>query len=183
MKIHFRCEALDSREQQVARILGLQSQPLCMAGLGGPPNLVPRIFTYRAYFSSPEIDPFSGGYEAVLDPYRIDPMNAIAAQTLASVSQQIYTASQQGYTTAFLLWHTTPRLAKDRYPGRIYLLYSVSYYKIQMGQPPCRWDNGTFANRRDVSYGTAPLAVWDPTYLHLAPAIYVPSAAEIDTSL
>ena len=38
-------------------------------------------------------------------------------------------------------------------------------------------------NRADVSYGTAPLAVWDPTYLHLAPAVYVPSAAAIDTSL
>ena len=40
-----------------------------------------------------------------------------------------------------------------------------------------------FANRGDVSYGTAPLAVWDPTHLHLAPDVYVPSAAAIDTSL
>ena len=40
-----------------------------------------------------------------------------------------------------------------------------------------------FANQGDVSYSTGPLAVWDPTYLHLAPAVYVPSAAAIDTSL
>ena len=40
-----------------------------------------------------------------------------------------------------------------------------------------------FANQGDVSYGTAPLAVWDPTYLHPAPAVYVPRAAAIDTSL
>ena len=50
-----------------------------MAGLGSPPNLVPTICMYRAYFSSPETDPFAGGYEAVLEPYRIDPMNADAA--------------------------------------------------------------------------------------------------------
>ena len=34
-----------------------------------------------------------------------------------------------------------------------------------------------------MSYGTAPLAVWDHTYLHLAPAVYVSSATAIDTSL
>ena len=45
-----------------------------------------------------------------------------------------------------------------------------------------KWDDWTFANQGDVSYGTVPLAVWDPTYLHLAPAIYVSSAAAIDTS-
>ena len=60
-----------------------------MAGLGGPPVLVPTIFTYRAYFSSPETDPFSGDYEAFLEPYLIDPMNVAAAQTPASVSHQI----------------------------------------------------------------------------------------------
>ena len=58
-----------------------------MAGLGGPPNLVPAIFTYCAFFSSPETDPFSGSYEAVLEPSRIYPMNADAAQTTGSVSQ------------------------------------------------------------------------------------------------
>ena len=84
-----------------------------MAGLDGPPNLVPTICTYRAYFSSLETDPFSGNYEAVLEPYFIDPINAVAAQTPASVSQQIYMASQQGDPTAFLLWHATPGLAKD----------------------------------------------------------------------
>ena len=52
-----------------------------------------------------------------------------------------------------------------------------------MGRPPFKWDDGTFANRVDVSYGTAPLAVWDPTYLHPAQAIYVPSAAAIYTHL
>ena len=66
-----------------------------MAGLGGQPDLAPTIFTYHAYFSRPETDPFSGNHEAVLDPYRVDPMNAAAALTIASVSQQIYTASQQ----------------------------------------------------------------------------------------
>ena len=52
-----------------------------------------------------------------------------------------------------------------------------------MGRPPCWWDDGTFANRGDVAYGTSPLANWDPTYLHLAPAVHVPSAAAIDASL
>ena len=52
-----------------------------------------------------------------------------------------------------------------------------------MGQPSRNWDNGKFANRGDVSYVTAPLAVWDPTYLDLTPAIYVLSASAIDTSL
>ena len=78
------------------------------------------------YFSSPETDPFSGGYEAVLEPYRVDPMNASATQTLDSVSQQIYTVSQQRDRTAFLLWHSTPGLAKNQDPGPISLLYSVS---------------------------------------------------------
>ena len=58
-----------------------------MAGLGGQLDLAPTIFTYRAYLSLPEIDPFSGNYEAVLDLYRIDPMNSAATQTPASVSQ------------------------------------------------------------------------------------------------
>ena len=76
-----------------------------------------------------------------------------------------------------------PRLAKDQDPGRVSLLHSVSHYPSRMGRPPCQWDDGTFANRGDVSYGTAPLAKWDPTYLHLAPAVYVLSVAAIDTSL
>ena len=52
-----------------------------------------------------------------------------------------------------------------------------------MGSPPCKWDDRNIANRGDVSYNTAPLAEWDPIYLHLAPAVHVPSAATIDTSL
>ena len=92
-------------------------------------------------------------------------------------------ASQQGEPTAFLLWHVTPGLAEDWDPGRISLLHSVSYYASRMGRPPCKWDDGTYVNRGDVSYDTAPLAVWDPIYLHLAPAVYVPITAAIDTSL
>ena len=118
-----------------------------MASLGGPPDLVPTIFTYRAYFSSPETDPFFGSYEAVLDPYPIEPMNASAAQTPASVSQQIYTASQQGDPTAFLLWYAMPRLAEDWDPGRISLLQSVSSYASRMGRPSSKWYDGPFANR------------------------------------
>ena len=106
-----------------------------MASLGGPPDLVPTICTYRAYLSSPETEPFPGGYEAVLETYIIEPMNAAAVHTPASVSQQIYTASQQGEPTAFLLWHATPGIAKDRDSGRISLLYSVSYYESWMGRP------------------------------------------------
>ena len=52
-----------------------------------------------------------------------------------------------------------------------------------MGRPPCRWGDRTFANCGNVAYGTSPLANWDPTYLHLAPAVHVPSAAAIDASL
>ena len=140
------------------------------------------ICTYREYFSLPETHPFSGSYEAVLEPYRIDPMNAAATQTPASVSQKIYSASQQEDPTSFLLWYTKLGITKDQDPGRISLLHSVSYYASRTGRPPCKWDDGIFANRGYVSYGTAPLAVWDPTYLHLAPAVYVPSAAAIDTS-
>ena len=128
-----------------------------MAGLEDPPNSVPTICTYRAYFSTPETDPFSGGYESVLEPYRIDPTNAVTTQTPASVSQQIYTASQQGHPTAFFLWHATFGLTEDHDPGRISLLHSVSYYASRMGRPPCMWDEGTFPNYGDVSYGTAPL--------------------------
>ena len=183
MKVHFCYEVLDSRQKRLARFLGQSSQPLTMAGLGSPPNMVPTICTYRAYFSSPDTDPFSSDYEAVLEPYLIDPMNAAAAQTPASISQQIYTSSQQGDPTAFLLWRATPELAEDRYPGQVLLLHFVSHYAIWMGQPSIKWDDRTVANRGDVPYGTTTLVVWDPTYLHLALAVYVPSAAVIDTSL
>ena len=74
-----------------------------MAGLGSPPVLVPTISMYRAYSSSPDTNPFSGEYQAVLEHYLIDPMNAAAVQTPASVFQKIYAASQQGDLTAFLL--------------------------------------------------------------------------------
>ena len=154
-----------------------------MTGLGGPPVLVPTICTYREYFSSPETDPFSGDYEAVLDPYLIDPINAAATQTPSSVSQQIYVASQQGDLTALLLWYTTPGLTEDRDTGRVSLLHSVSHYTSRMGRPARKWDDRTFVNWGDVSNGTETLAVWDPTYLYLAMAVYVPSAAAIDTSL
>ena len=60
---------------------------------------------------------------------------------------------------------------------------SVSHYTSQMGRPTRKWDNRTFTNRGDVSNDTAPLAVWDPTYLHLLPAVYVLNAVAIDTSL
>ena len=52
-----------------------------------------------------------------------------------------------------------------------------------MGLPTSLWYDRMFLNQIDVSYGTAQLAVWDPTYLHLAPLVYAPSAAAIDTSL
>ena len=52
-----------------------------------------------------------------------------------------------------------------------------------MGRPPCRWDDETFANRGEKAYHTAPLAQWYPAYLHLAPAVIVPSAAAINTSI
>ena len=110
-------------------------------------------------------------------------MNAAAAPTPASVSQQIYAASQKEDPTAFLLRHATPGLTVDRDPGRVSLLHSVSYYASQMGGPPCRWYDKTFANRGDVAYGTAPLAQWGPAYLHLAPVVLVPSAAAIDASI
>ena len=110
-------------------------------------------------------------------------MNTGAAQTQASVSQQIYAAIQQGEPTAFLLWHARPGINKDRYLGRVLLLHSVIHYASRMGRPTSQWDNWTFTNRGDVSYGTVTLAVWYSTYLHLAPAVYVPSAAAIDTSL
>ena len=93
VKVHFLYKALGSQEQQVDRFLGWSSQPLTMAGLGGPTVLVPTICTYRAYLSSPETDPFSGNYEAVLEPYIIDLMNTDAALTPSIVSQQIYAAS------------------------------------------------------------------------------------------
>ena len=48
-----------------------------------------------------------------------------------------------------------------------------------MGRPPCCWDDETFANRGDVTYGTAPLAQWDPAYIRFAPAVHVPIAAMI----
>ena len=110
-----------------------------MAGLLGHPDLAPLIRTYSAYFSKPETDPFSGDYAAVLDPYRVDPLNAAAAPTPASVTQQIYAASQQGDPTAFLLWQATPGLAADRDPGRISLLHTVSHYASWMGRPYCHF--------------------------------------------
>ena len=154
-----------------------------MASLGGPSVLVPMICTYRAYLSSMDTDPFSRDYEVVLEMYLIDSMNTAAAQTPASVSQQIYAASRQVEPTAFLLWNTTPGLANDREPGLVSLLHPVSHYASRMGRPAIKWYNRTFENRVDVSYSTAPMAVWDPNYLHLALAVYVPSAATIDTSL
>ena len=154
-----------------------------MAGLIGQLDLAPLICTYCAYFPRPETNLFSGDYTANLDTYRVDLMNAAAAPTPAIVAQQIYTASQQGDPTAFLLWHATPRPTVDQDPGRVFMLHSVSYYTSRMGRPPCRWDDETFANCGDVAYGTAPLAQWDPAYLHLAPAVLVPSAAAIDTSI
>ena len=110
-------------------------------------------------------------------------MKAAAAQTPESVSQQIYASSQQGDPTAFLLWHATPGLAKDCDPERVSLLHSISHYTSRMGCPTSKWDDRTFANNGYVSYGTAPLAVWDLTYLQLSPAVYVPNVAAIDTYL
>ena len=97
-----------------------------------------------------------------MDPYRVDPLNAAAALTPAIVTQQIYAAIQQGDPTAFLLWHATLGLAEYWDPGRISLLHTVSHYAIRMGRPPCSWDGKSFANRGDVTFGTAPLAHWDP---------------------
>ena len=62
---------------------------LTMAGLLGQQDLAPPIRTYRAYFSKPETDLFGGDYAAVLAPYRVYPLNAAAAPTPASVTQQI----------------------------------------------------------------------------------------------
>ena len=56
----------------------------------------------------------------------------------------------------------------------------MSHYTSPVGQPSSKWDARTFMNRGEFSYDTAPLEVWDFTYLHLALAVYVPSAATID---
>ena len=165
------------------------SQPLTMAGIGSPPALVPNICMYRAYFSSPETDLFSGDFEAVLGPYLIDLINTAAAQTLASVSHQIYAASHKKDPTAILLWNATHELTEDRNPGRVSLLHSLSHYASRIGYPASKWGDRMSANQEDVFYGTAPLAVWDPTYLHLAPsstclapALYTPLFLETPTS-
>ena len=129
-----------------------------MAGLKGQLYLVPPIRTYCAYFPRPETDPFGGDYDAVLEPYCVDPLNAAAAPTLASVAQQIYAASQKGDPTDFLLWHATPGLTVDRDHSHISLLHLVSHYASRMGRPPCCWDDETFANRGNMTFGTAPLA-------------------------
>ena len=110
-------------------------------------------------------------------------MNAAAAQTTANVYQKIYSASQKGEPTAFLPWHATPGIAKDCDPRHMSLLHSIRHYASRMGRPARKWDNRTFLNRGDVSYGTSPLEVWDPTPLHLFPSVYVPSSATIDISL
>ena len=154
-----------------------------MAGLIGQPDLAPPIRTYRAYFSLPETDPFSGDYAAVLEPYREDPLNDAAAPTPASMAHQIYAASQQGDPTAFLLWHATPGLTVDWDPCRVSLLHSVSHYASRMGRPPCRWDDENFANRGDMTYCTAPLAQWDLAYLHLAPVVHILSETVINTTI
>ena len=109
-----------------------------MAGLIGQPDLAPPICTYRAYFSCPKTDPFSGNYTAVLDTYHVDPMNAAVAPTPGSVAQKMYAARQQGDPTTFLLWHATPGLTMDWDPVRVSLIHSVSYYASRMGRPPCR---------------------------------------------
>ena len=116
VKVHFCYKALDSRDQRVDMFLGRSSQPLTVASFGGPPVLFPTTCMYHAYLSSSETDPFSGNYEAVLEPYLIDTMNAAAAQTPASVSQKIST-SQQGGPTVFLLWHATPGLSEVVIPA------------------------------------------------------------------
>ena len=76
-----------------------------------------------------------------------------------------------------------PGLAEVHDPGRVSLLHSVSHYTSWMGQTASKWDNRTLVNQGDISYGTAPLGVRYPTYLHLALAVYMLSAAAIDTSL
>ena len=68
-------------------------------------------------------------------------------------------------------------------PGRASLLHSEIYYTSRMGRPACRWDDKTFENCSDVAYGTALMEQWDPAYLHLAPALLIPSAAVIDASI
>ena len=52
-----------------------------------------------------------------------------------------------------------------------------------MGYPARKWDNRTFENQGYFSYSTVPLTVWDPTFLHLSPVVYVPSTAAIYISL
>ena len=98
-----------------------------MATLKGHPDLAPLICTYRAYFSRPETHPFGSNYAVVLEPYRVDPLNAAAAPTPTSVTEQIYAVVQQGYPTAFLLWHATPGLTVDQDPRCVSLLHSVSH--------------------------------------------------------
>ena len=110
-------------------------------------------------------------------------MNTGAAQTHTSVSQQVYAASHQGDPNAFLLWHAMPGIAEDCDSGCVLLLHSIDHYASWMGRTASKWYDRIFTNRGDVSYGTAPLAVWDPTYLHLAPSVYMPIAVAIDTSL
>ena len=78
----------------------------------------------------------------MLERYNIDPMNAAAAQTPASVSQQIYMASKQIYLTAFLLWHATSGIDEDQDLGSISLIHSISYYASHEQRPPCKWVMG-----------------------------------------
>ena len=57
-----------------------------MAGLIVQQDLAPPICTYRAYFPRPKTDSFSGDYTAILDPYRVELINAASAPTPDSVA-------------------------------------------------------------------------------------------------
>jgi len=138
--------------------------------------LAPSIQDFWAYYVSPESNPFDGDYRGILEPYRIDPVNTVAAPSSSTISAMVYGADD--VLIAFLLWHATVGADPAMNSGRISMLHVISQFLTRLRRAITLWDGKAFSLKRDVLAGNVALADWHSEYLnHLLVNVAVPSAS------
>ena len=73
-----------------------------MATPTSPLSLLPPKTSYQYYFSRANTDTFRRRYAAVLAPYVINPVTAVANAAPVDFAQLIYAAGQEGVMNAFV---------------------------------------------------------------------------------
>ena len=146
----------------------------------GRPSLVLPITTYRDYFARDKTNTFCIHYTVVPRPCNIYVENTSANTSLSEDTRQIYAASQESVSHAFLKWHRRSGIGR----AQIAPLHLMSSYVPQMGNTTSPWYDLYFALKGEFMCGKIMCANWLVASLcQIVTAIHFPTLQDKDAVL